>query len=108
MIESSRSRILLWSVVLLLAIGCATPDTEPTGPSARRAIVAPVNFGIVTANQLEPGLRETDRLVQLFLRHRGLEVERVPLGRFTSLWQIKARAVSVPKSSRPTLNTPQP
>jgi hypothetical protein len=77
----------VWIAACLAGLGCATADTAPVGPSAKRAIVAPVNFDVATPAQLEAGLEETDRLVQMFLRHRGFETERVPLGRFRELWR---------------------
>jgi len=92
MFDSTRTapRPLLVSIATLAAlaaVGCAAPIEEALKLSAKRAFVAPVDFNVATPTQFEPGLEVTDQLVQMFLKHRGLKVERVPLGRFTKLWR---------------------
>jgi hypothetical protein len=87
MILSTYARILLVLLATAGLVACTAPPPPPSGPSAKRAIVAPVNFDIVTPTQLEPGIDSTGELVELYLRHRGIEAERIPLGEFIDHWR---------------------
>jgi len=94
MTRSARSLTHLAVSMLAAAsfsIGCGTPGTaaKPRPAVARaatRAVLAPTNFDQLTPTQLEPGLEKTEALMKLFLSHRGLEVKRLSLGRFQTLW----------------------
>jgi hypothetical protein len=94
MTRSARSLTHLAVSVLAAAsflIGCTTPGSEARPRSevrkaAKRAVLAPTNFDQLTPTQLEPGLEKTDALTKLYLKHRGLEVKRLSIGRFREQW----------------------